>query len=74
MIQLTKLNGKAFFLNAWHIEQMEATPDTMITLANGKKVAVKESVEAVADKAKRFYRDTSLRTAVSFGKGDESDE
>ncbi|MBP1930792.1 flagellar FlbD family protein [Ammoniphilus resinae] len=74
MIKLTKLNGKSFILNAWHIEQMEETPDTIITLANGKKIAVKERVDEVVGKSKQFYKDTTLRTAISFQKGNQGDE
>lgn len=55
MIKLTKLNGKPFALNAWLIEQVEETPDTMITLNNGKKIIVKESMQEVILIAKDFY-------------------
>ncbi|WP_078380890.1 flagellar FlbD family protein [Sutcliffiella halmapala] len=55
MIKLTKLNGKPFALNAWLIEQVEETPDTMITLNNGKKIIVKEAMEEVILLSKDFY-------------------
>lgn len=74
MIELTKWNGSKFILNAWHIEQIEESPDTIIVLANGKKCIVKESASEVEGKAKQFFRDTSLRTAVSFRKGAEEHE
>lgn len=74
MIELTKWSGGKFILNAWHIEQVEETPDTIILLANGKRYIVKESASEVAEKAKRFFTDTSLRTAVSFQKGEEEVE
>ncbi|AKS38053.1 hypothetical protein NP92_06585 [Anoxybacillus gonensis] len=60
MIQLTHLNGKAFILNAIYIEQVEAFPDTTITLTNGKKFVVKESVEDVKRLVETFYRDISV--------------
>jgi len=74
MIELTKWGGDKIILNAWHIEMIEETPDTIIILANGKRYIVKESASEVADKAKRFFTDTSLRTAIPFGKGEEEDE
>lgn len=43
MIELTKLNGKGFVLNAELIETVETTPDTVITLTTDKKLVVKES-------------------------------
>jgi flagellar protein FlbD len=35
---------------------MEATPDTVISLSNGKKMIVKESVSDVVDKIVEFRR------------------
>ncbi|MGD6832728.1 flagellar FlbD family protein [Bacillus haimaensis] len=55
MIKLTKLNGKSFALNAWLIEQVEETPDTMVTLNNGKKLIVTETMEQVILLCKEFY-------------------
>ena len=45
MIMLTRLNGLPFALNPDLIERAEATPDTVITLCDGHKVLVTESVE-----------------------------
>jgi flagellar protein FlbD len=56
MIELTRLNGGTFFLNATHIETVEATPDTVITLFNGKKYIVKEAANQVAAKIAAFYQ------------------
>lgn len=48
MITLHRLNGKEFVLNAEQIKFVEATPDTVITLANeNEKFMVKETVEDV---------------------------
>jgi len=48
MITLHRLNGKEFVLNAEQIKFVEATPDTLITLAQQEeKFMVKESVETV---------------------------
>lgn len=47
MINLTHLSGENFVLNAEYIETVEAKPDTVITLFNGKKYLVKEPVEEV---------------------------
>lgn len=45
MITVTRLNGPAFALNPDLIERIEATPDTVITLVDGTKYVVRESVE-----------------------------
>ena len=54
MIELTRLNGERFVLNADLIEMVECTPDTVIRLLNGKKIIVKESVEQVVARALEF--------------------
>ncbi|WAA13597.1 flagellar FlbD family protein [Fervidibacillus halotolerans] len=60
MIQLTKLNGKKFYLNALYIETVESFPDTTITLTNGKKIVVKEKEQTVIDLSKDFYKDIQV--------------
>lgn len=60
MITLTRLNGKTFTLNAIYIEQVEAFPDTTITLTNGKKIVVRESVKDVVELVNHFYRQISI--------------
>ncbi len=48
MIKLHRLNDKEFILNAEQIKFVEATPDTLITLAQSEeKFMVKESVDEV---------------------------
>ena len=57
MIDLTKLNGKIFTLNADLIETVEETPDTVLTLTTGKKIIVKESRQEVKNLVKSFKRE-----------------
>lgn len=47
MILLTRLNGSTIAINAEMIVFAEATPDTLITLANGDRINVRESVAEV---------------------------
>jgi len=47
MIDLTRLNGTEFTLNAELIETVEEVPDTVVTLTTGKKIFVKESRQTV---------------------------
>lgn len=49
MIELTGLNNKDFILNADHIEKIEEVPETVITLTNGKKYLVLQSIDQVKD-------------------------
>ena len=54
MIDLTGMNNKEFVLNADHIEKIEAVPETIITLTNGKKYIVLETVDEVKDAVIRY--------------------
>jgi flagellar protein FlbD len=54
MIELSKLNGKHFVLNAEYIETIEETPDTVITLTNGKKIMVKDNINDVVKSVIRY--------------------
>jgi flagellar protein FlbD len=47
MIKLMKFNGEEFFLNPEHIKTVEAGGDTLITLVNGDKFLVCNSVEDI---------------------------
>ncbi|WP_315068442.1 flagellar FlbD family protein [uncultured Clostridium sp.] len=49
MIDVTGMNHEKFILNADHIEKIEEVPETIITLTNGKKYIVLESVQEVKD-------------------------
>lgn len=56
MIKLTRLNNALIVLNSEMIEFIEAIPDTIITLTNGQKIMVRESVEEVIEKVKEYKR------------------
>jgi flagellar protein FlbD len=47
MIELIRLNGQPFLLNALLIEQIEAFPDTTITLLSGKKIVVRNDMHEI---------------------------
>jgi flagellar protein FlbD len=54
MIMLTRLNGPTFALNSDLIERAEATPDTVLTLIDGTKLVVNESVGEVIDRTREY--------------------
>jgi len=47
MIDVTGMNHEKFVLNADHIEKIEEMPETIITLTNGRKYIVLESIDEV---------------------------
>ena len=61
MIELTKFNSEAqkkgkFILNAELIETIEETPDTVVTLMNGKKLIVDEPMEEIVRRVMKYRR------------------
>jgi flagellar protein FlbD len=54
MINVTGMNNQEFVLNAEHIEKIEEVPETIITLTNGKKYIVLETVQEIVDKVIRY--------------------
>lgn len=60
MINLTRLNGKEFSLNALYIETVESFPDTTITLTNGHKYVALESREEVHFKISQYYKEIHI--------------
>jgi flagellar protein FlbD len=71
MVTLTRLTGMPFALNPDLIERVDETPDTVITLVDGTKYLVKESLQDVVA-AVMDYRARLLAAAGSLeaDKGD----
>jgi flagellar protein FlbD len=49
MITLTRLTGAQFALNPDLVERVDCTPDTVITLVDGTKYLVSETLQEVTD-------------------------
>ena len=56
MIQLTRLNNSSITINSDQIKFVEQSPDTVITLLNGEKILVQESVEQILERVVQFRR------------------
>jgi len=56
MIVLTRLDDREVVVNADAILTVEAAPDTIVTMLNGDKVTVRESVTDVVDRVVAFRR------------------
>ncbi|SEO81291.1 MULTISPECIES: flagellar FlbD family protein [Propionispora] len=58
MIRVTRLKSqdRDFILNAELIETIEATPDTVITLTNGKKLIVEETPQEIVRNVMEYRR------------------
>ncbi|MGH9019274.1 MAG: flagellar FlbD family protein [Acidimicrobiales bacterium] len=64
MILLTRFHGgEQFAVNPDLIERAEATPDTVITLTNGTKHVVQESIDEITERI-QIYKAATLAIAT----------
>jgi len=54
MIILTRLNGEQFALNCDLVERVDAHPDTVLTLVDGTKYIVAETLTEVVERVRDF--------------------
>jgi flagellar protein FlbD len=59
VIAVTRLDGTPMLLNIDLIESIEQTPDTMISLADGAKLLVRESPTELVERVVEFKRSVS---------------
>jgi len=67
MIRLTRLDGEPFVLNAELIVYVEARPDTFVTLSNGDRIVVSESLDEVMRRAVIYQQAKHLIPAPAGG-------
>ena len=66
MIEVTKINGTKILINSNLIETVEETPDTVMTLTDGKKVIIKESRHEVKNLV-RLTRQEYFKEMLNVG-------
>ena len=54
MIWVTRLNGTEMALNSDLLEAIESTPDTVVTLVDGKRYVIQEDAAEVIERIRRF--------------------
>ena len=62
MILVTRLNGAVFAINPDLVERADCTPDTVVTLVDGTKYVIAESVPEFIDSV-RHYRASLIAQA-----------
>ena len=71
MIEITRLDGTRLFINSDLIEFIEATPDTVITLTNQKKMVVRDSADELIERILAYKRQLGiLHQPVAGGPGE----
>lgn len=56
MIQVTKLDGKEFYVNPHQIEYIESNPDTTLIMLSGKRLIVREDYQSIFKKIVDYRR------------------
>ncbi|MDO9593086.1 MAG: flagellar FlbD family protein [Erysipelotrichaceae bacterium] len=64
MIELTTLKGEIFYLNLNLIYRIDQIPDTMITLADGKKLRVNETPWEIIERIRGYQQ--SICSSIRF--------
>lgn len=62
MIVVTRLAGPQFAVNPDLIQRIETTPDTILTLIDGTKYVIAESLEEVTEKIVNYRASVVART------------
>ncbi len=62
MVLVHRLKGEPLFLNADLIESIEALPDTVVTLADGRRIMLSDAPEEIVDRI-RLFRASVLTAA-----------
>jgi flagellar protein FlbD len=56
MIELSRLDGKVFYVNPHQIEYVECNPDTTLVMLSGKHLVVRESYGEVLERIVSYRR------------------
>ena len=65
MVEVTRLDGKTYYLNPHQVEYIESNPDTTITMLSGKKLVVREDYQTL------FRRIVEYRRLIGAFKSEE---
>jgi len=64
MIRVTRLDGSELYVNSELIEFLESTPDTVLSLTDGRKLVVKEAPEEIVRRVIAFKRQVLGRSLL----------
>lgn len=65
MIEVTRLDGRTYWINPHQIERIEKNPDVTLVLLSGQKVVIKEGPEVIIEKIINYRKQIG-----SFGNED----
>jgi flagellar protein FlbD len=56
MIEVSRLDGRTYYVNPHQIEYIEANPDTTLIMLSGKRLVIRESYEQIYDRIVSYRR------------------
>ncbi len=62
MIEVTRLDGKKYWINPHLIECMETNPDLMVEMMSGRKVILKDNPQDVIDKIIEYRKKLGINS------------
>ena len=65
MIEVTRLDGRNYYVNPHQIEYIESNPDTTLIMLSGKRLVVREPYDEI------FERIVSYRKLIGAFKNEE---
>ena len=68
MIPVTRPDGSTLLVNPDRIETVEDTPDCVVTMADGKKLLVRESAAEIAERFRAYQRSIRVSDARFGGR------
>ena len=65
MVEVTRLDGKVYYVNPHQIEYVESNPDTTLIMVSGKRLVVREGYQIL------FQRIVAYRKLIGAFKNEE---
>ena len=65
MVEVTRLDGKSYYVNPHQIEYVECNPDTTLTMLSGERLVVREDYQTL------FTRIVDYRKLIGALKNEE---
>jgi flagellar protein FlbD len=56
MVEVTRLDGKRYYVNPHQIEYIESNPDTTLIMLSGKRLVVREDYQTVFQRIVEYRR------------------
>ena len=56
MVEVTRLDGKTYYVNPHQIEYIECNPDTTLVMMSGKRLVVREDYQTVFERIVEYRK------------------